>query len=250
MEPTLQELTALADRLESEVGALEREVTRIHDINEMECLIGKYMTVHHRHDNPKLMSEADNYTFFPQREDVTVEVASYGARRGYETLKAWSSKHKIGDPSFIMHGCIYDHNLCTPMIVEAEDGQTAKAVWYCVGFETDPRIAERGGHPFGHPVATWCWGQDAIHFIKADGEWKFYHYHWYRLFRTPFYVSWANYHYPEQTWGAGINLEAEKNQGIHVPSTYHNPYLPEGTLYPVPMPAEPYESYADDTPLP
>lgn len=66
------------------------------------------------------------------------------------------------------------HPLGTPVIVVAEDGQTAKATFTSFGFEGN----------------NWCYGKYANSYIKIDGEWYIWHMKWLRCFKTPFNKAW------------------------------------------------------------
>ncbi len=54
-----------------------------------------------------------------------------------------------------------------PVIELAEDGQTAKGLWFCQG--TYSRVDERG------PASHWTWGYYAVDFICENGDWKIWH---------------------------------------------------------------------------
>lgn len=57
--------------------------------------------------------------------------------------------------------------LACPVIEVAEDGETAKGLWYCQGAYNE--VEECG------PVARWTWGYFAVDFAKDGGHWKIWH---------------------------------------------------------------------------
>lgn len=57
--------------------------------------------------------------------------------------------------------------LTAPVIEVAEDGETAKGLWFCLG--CDAEVTSRG------PEASWTWGYFAGDFIYEDGDWKIWH---------------------------------------------------------------------------
>ena len=57
--------------------------------------------------------------------------------------------------------------LDTCVIEIAEDGLTAKGMWYCRGCYT---YLTAGG-----PMANWEWSSFAVDFINEDGQWKIWH---------------------------------------------------------------------------
>lgn len=66
-----------------------------------------------------------------------------------------------GMGSFVMH------TLSTPVIVIADDGETAKGMWYTPGVAlvTTPTGVD----------SIWIWERYAVDFIKEDGQWRFWH---------------------------------------------------------------------------
>ena len=56
--------------------------------------------------------------------------------------------------------------MACPVIEVAEDGQTAKGLWFCQGAYNN---VESCG-----PVAHWTWGYFAVDFVREDG-WKIWH---------------------------------------------------------------------------
>ena len=76
------------------------------------------------------------------------------------------------------------HTLCTPYIIVAGDGKTAKGTWESPGFAT--MIRE------GRLQAVWMWERFAADFIKEDGEWKIWHLNALSQFNTPYEKSWVS----------------------------------------------------------
>lgn len=95
-------------------------------------------------------------------------------KRGYcewweETLKDRFKKiRKLypeygDDPKYAYIGWQRMTTNCTPNIVIAGDGKTAKGSWDSVGFITDS------------DMAMWVYQRYFVDFIKEDGEWKIWH---------------------------------------------------------------------------
>jgi len=59
------------------------------------------------------------------------------------------------------------HTNSTPVIEVAEDGQTAKGIWYSVGQVTQT--------PGGVQTPTYMWERYGVDFTKEDGKWKIWH---------------------------------------------------------------------------
>ena len=67
-------------------------------------------------------------------------------------------------------GDLIAHHVSTPCVVLADDGQTAKGVWYSLG-------AECTGNPDGSCKAMWYPERVCADFVKeANGEWKIWHF--------------------------------------------------------------------------
>ena len=60
------------------------------------------------------------------------------------------------------------HTNSTPIIEVADDGQTAKGLWYSVGQVTQT--------PGGVQTPTYMWERYGVDFIKEEGKWKIWHF--------------------------------------------------------------------------
>lgn len=67
------------------------------------------------------------------------------------------------------YGDLIAHHVSTPCVVLADDGKTAKGVWYSLGVEC-------AGQPDGSCKAIWYPERVCADFVKeSDGEWKIWH---------------------------------------------------------------------------
>lgn len=57
--------------------------------------------------------------------------------------------------------------LTAPVIEVAEDGETAKGLWFCLG--CDAEVTAAG------PEASWTWGYFAGDFVYEDDDWRIWH---------------------------------------------------------------------------
>ncbi len=74
------------------------------------------------------------------------------------------------------------HQITTPVIEIAEDGQTAKAMWMSTGaILICNDMDEEAGQ-----TSKWDFGKYAVDFIKVDGAWKIWHLHVCDLWRTDY----------------------------------------------------------------
>ena len=120
---------------------------------------------------------------------------------------------------------------------EAEDMQTAKAIWMVEGSITD--ITEKG------PITNWSWGYYAADFIKEDGQMKLWHVLRVEDVHCPNGVDWgmAKNDYPELP-------EFAELKKIQIPAPNHPAKVYEtfsasrGPAKPPRLP-EPYTTFAE-----
>jgi len=90
------------------------------------------------------------------------------------------------DIKYAASGELGFHMLTTPLIEIAEDGKTAKGMWYTPGFMT------MFNDQNGKWNAGWMFEKYAIDFIKEDGKWKIWHFNALCDFFTPYEKSWVD----------------------------------------------------------
>jgi hypothetical protein len=152
-----------------------------------------------------------------------------------EALSQLVQAHAAGMPTPAedpTHGFMWEHCLTTPVIEVAGDGKTAKGMWTSPGAEA----LALGGEL----VAQWNWVRYGIDFIKEGGRWKFWHFHIYRTFATPFHKSWV-----ETALEAAPKPEDAPDDFPRPdrPNTYHDPYSLTRDPRKAPMPPEPYSTF-------
>lgn len=221
------------------------------DRREMKNIMGKYVT-------SCLLCQEDKIvdTLFCSRDDI-----SLGFNNGYyvgrEAVKeyfaavcdATAKKSKclqkifpeqlgsLSDEELYGVGPFKAEPLTSFYMQEAEDMQTAKAIWMVEGSITD--ITEKG------PVTNWSWGYYAADFIKEDGQMKLWH-----VLRV------EDVHCPNGTdWGMPENNYPElpefaELKDIKIPAPNHPAEVHElfsakrGPAQPPRLP-EPYKTFAD-----
>ena len=208
--------------LEERIKLLEKEIERLQAVNEIQNLVGRYAVLH----TPKSMKKTLEL-FALKQPDVSVEIAMWGVYIGPEQVKKVYREMGEGKP---MPGAMFEHQFTTPMIEVAADGKTAKGLWFSPGHETPLED--------GKPVAKWCWGKYGADFIKEDGEWKIWHWHFYDTFMIPYDRSWV------ETPQPGLDVIA-RPPGLKPdkPPTYRSSYLPDHEREPRPFYPEPYETW-------
>ena len=160
---------------------LEFLVERWEDQRTIKNLMGKYV-------NCLLLNRQGEIfdAFFSKREDVclTFNDGSYigpDAVRGYFCAVVERNKlsasllqqrlpEKLGGKSeeeIYGIGPFHVQPLTAPVIEVAQDGETAKGLWFCLGCNAE--VTSRG------PEASWTWGYFAGDFVYEDEDWKIWH---------------------------------------------------------------------------
>lgn len=183
--------------IEERLKALELKATRTQDVVDIQNLQGRYEAIHNS-------QEWLAYKLFANRPDTTFEI-TFAKHVGYEAIKAGylalqkmnegggapggapagsapggasSGKAPAGSaPGGTSPGSSVAqriHPIGTPVIVVADDGQTAKATFTSLGFEGN----------------AWCYGKYTNSYIKIEGKWYIWHMKWNRMFMTDYYKSW------------------------------------------------------------
>ncbi len=99
------------------------------------------------------------------------KTASFGRNTGYyvgmEAIRAYYvDKHdaEMGDGI----GYLSNHPVTTGLVRQAEDGKTAKGMWYSIAQETRPKGD-------GTALALWMPEKIAVDFVKEEDGWKIWH---------------------------------------------------------------------------
>ena len=207
VEGRIKRLEQNMKSLEEANKALQHELTRAKDVQEIARLQAMYEAVHGS-------EEWLSWSLFADRPDTTKEV-TMGKLVGFNAIKAdylsmaWGRGAKDyalahgytlsneapsddlptfgaisggtpsgggppGGTSAAFTG-VTMHPIGTPCIVVANDGKTAKATFTSLGFENG-----------------WCYGKYANSYIKIDGKWYIWHMKWLRCFKAPYSIGWAD----------------------------------------------------------
>lgn len=229
---TIAEVVQLLEKQNKRIQVLE-------DVHEIANMMGTYIYKHEVHKDAEFLN-----TIFAKRDDISWEVANFGVFYGRDGVKRTLDAHsglsaqksgQQGPPPMAQPGMMIMHTLTTPVIEIAGDGKTAKGVWISPGHET-------GVEADGKPKGQWCWTKYGCDFIREDGKWKLWHYHVYRIFRTPYDMDWTLEYEPKRELarkGAGAGPGGKPD----FPTTYDNPYTTKYVAKMIPAPPEPYEKF-------
>jgi hypothetical protein len=149
------ELEKRVAALEESNKSLQLEVTRTQDVNAIQRLMGRYETIHNAQDINK------SWELFADMPDTYTQIAGGPKISGYENVKkSWESQKSGSQADSPDKGTMLEHPLSTPIIVVADDGQTAKGTFVSLGHEThyDSQTKKYD--------AQWAFGKYALDFIK------------------------------------------------------------------------------------
>lgn len=185
--------------------SIEQRIERFEDRREIKNIMGKYVT-------SNLLCREDTLvdTLFANRDDISLGLNN-GYYVGRDAVKAYyaavcdatAKKSKclqkifpdklgqLSDEELYGVGPFKAEPLTSFYMQEAEDLQTAKAIWMVEGSITD--VTEKG------PITSWVWGYYAADFIKEDGQMKLWHVLHVEETNCPNGVDWAmpKNEYPE-----------------------------------------------------
>lgn len=213
--------TRIEARIEARIEVLEKEVKRLQAREAIANLMAHYEVLH----NQKNMA-LHPMDFAMETDDVSVQVADSEVYYGPEGVRQlFGGTYNITD----YQGIMLIHYLTTPFIEVAQDGQTARGLWWSPGIETVKRTPE------SEPEAVWCFGAYANDFILENGVWKIWHMRWISTIKCPYLEGWADQRtYYTRTAGHSQN-----------PPPTHNPYSKTYIQEAIPMGPKPYETWDD-----
>lgn len=203
---------------------LEREIQRVRDWQEISNLHGRYnhLVLGHYWDEILPM-------FAQTTPGVSVEIAESGVFYGLEGVRK-VFVDMLGK-LYNYQGMLALHELTTPVIEVAQDGMTAKGMWFTWGANTN-------NHPERGLIPIWQSLKYNHVFVKEDGVWKWLEFRAHLIIRTPFDQGWVKEPY---IGGSTIKgTDHGKQLQSDAPTTLHDPYDPNGHYAGLPLPPKPY----------
>ena len=153
----------------------EEQILRIWDVEDVKSLMNKRVFL-----QTADLREEELRTMWVQ-EPEHQKTASYGSNWGYyvgmdEIRKYYVDSHaaaleeqkKANGAAEVNTGNMYAHPLTTGLVELAEDGETAKGLWYSIGNEA---MAQADGTA----RVQWMLGKVAADFIREEDGWKIWH---------------------------------------------------------------------------
>jgi hypothetical protein len=153
------------------MATLEQEIERLEDVRAIKNVMGSYLQyeMQGKHDLIENL-------FALKSPGVRAEISELGIWEGADGIRRLIKAIKKHEGDRI--GVLNAHPTASPVIEVAEDGKTAKGLWLSLpGYETF--MVD------GKPKAYLSGCKYGIDFIREDGQWKFWHFHIYYIYRYP-----------------------------------------------------------------
>ncbi|MEU6261091.1 nuclear transport factor 2 family protein [Streptomyces sp. NPDC047043] len=214
----------------AELAGLQRRITALEDVWAIENLMSRHEYLH----AAGLNEEELDTCFALSEPDLSFEPEDWGVWEGAEAIRLC---YVDGAPP-VGPGMMTEHATSTALVVVADDGRTAKGVWMSPGHETF-------AGPEGDAHVFWSWGRYGVDFVKENGRWKFWHFHIYTTFRTPFATSWVDSALGPRMFDFA---EGETPPGMTPPTrgtTDNTPYHPSRAPRLLPEPPRPYATFSE-----
>ena len=223
----------------------EEQILRIWDVEDVKSLMNKRVFL-----QTADLREEELRTMWVQ-EPEHQKTASYGSNWGYyvgmdEIRKYYVDSHaaaleeqkKTNGAAEVNMGNMYAHPLTTGLVELAEDGKTAKGLWYSIGNEA---MAQADGTAH----VQWMLGKVAADFIREEDGWKI----WHIVISTDVDCQ-AGHDYGEypvyEDWSADSTNQVRREFGRPtVEVLTHDVTFNWWDNYP-PMPPKDYKTFTDD----
>jgi hypothetical protein len=174
--PASSQETQSIDALAARAAELERDITRLEDVNA----IKKLQRIYGFYTDKQLWSEAA--ALFSA--DGTIEVGGRGVYVGPERIRAFLLLH---GPETPQPKRLFDHMQLQPVVHVAADGLTAQGRWHVFAQE-----AVHGEY------ANWGLGVLENEYVKENGVWKIRRHHFFTTMYTPYEAGWGKQALPNE----------------------------------------------------
>lgn len=237
---------------EERLAAMEREVQRQADYIAIANLMGRYQYLHTAGRMDRIGEELFAYDD-PDARSEYGPLGVFGPEKSLQFFRDMTARGSHGTGE-IDPGRLELHQITTPVIEIAGDGQTAKAMWMSTG-----AILIRGEQESADgQCAKWDSGKYAVDFKKINGQWKIWHLHVCDLWRTDYDTNpvtnagkapegvtpavLADY---QARVAAGENLRPGGMPVPDGPTTSCYTYAVDSRASEGPLPPEPYETFSE-----
>ena len=167
--PAVPQEPGSIDALAARAAALERDITRLEDVNA----IKKLQRIYGFYTDKQLWSAAADLF----SADGTIEVGGRGVYVGRDRIRAFLT---LNGPEGPQPNRLFDQMQLQPVVHVAPDGLTARGRWHVFAQE-----AVHGEY------ANWGLGVLENEYVKEDGIWKIRRHHFFTTMYTPYEAGWA-----------------------------------------------------------
>ncbi len=229
----------------------EEAVSRWEDQREIKNLMGKYANCIVQNREQEIFerfwaADAGVSLMFNDGAYVGQEAVSgyYDACRARNLLVArllkQSFPHKVAgehDEEIYGVGPFKALPMSCPVIELAQDGRTAKGLWFCQG--TYSKVDACG------PASNWTWGYYAADFIREEGGWKLWHMQYLNDVDCLCGQSWAEPQKPYPLLPEFAPLRDFSYPPYTVKQNFRTLYTKDRPLTPTPPIPKPYTTFAE-----
>lgn len=164
----------------ADMKAMEKELLRIEAYNAASDLMARFSHLYARYQTDGIMA------LFSDRADTRVEMV-WGVYNGPESIRrCFSFRNPLFTDRMGKNGEMHLRPTASDVIEVAEDGQTAKGVWFVPGLYAQKSRAGDGTE------GGWYYAAFGVDFIFENGTWRIWHLHEYARFRSPYDVAWGD----------------------------------------------------------
>jgi len=165
------------------IKALQLRIDRLEAVVQIQNLLGKYVSLH------SASRQEETCELFAKKTPGMRCVFNGNIYEGVKGLE----RHFLGllkESEKDLRGRLFLHDLLTPVIEVAADGQSAKTLFSTHGCET--LLREDGSRQ-----SLWSYGKYRFDFVKEDGVWKIYRLYLHGTFNTPYEgLGWSHDPFP------------------------------------------------------
>lgn len=214
--------------LNARLDALEKQITRDEDIQEIRKCINTYLLYFQGADANGITATVD-WDAPRVWSEAGMGGRSVGSRPNLEFFDQRPTLAR-------MPGALVQHESASAVIEIAGDGQTAKVADYSPGFKCLAQALSQ----------TWSQGKYYHDMIKVNGRWKIWHWHWFIIVEGSAAYGWL--YQNRSYWKECLfpELDGIHNNNVTVPmepGTYNDNYRVDGHVYLYPEPPYPYETW-------
>ncbi len=201
--------------IKPDLVSIAHELERARDVQEVQNVMSRRMWFHSvgQNENELALWSTKHEVRWAQNQGCYVGMKSIAV--GYDTINRKNQQAEIERLSKLNPKIANDwksrfvgntvlHTLNSPLIVIADDLQSAKAVWYTPGaiLTTTDGV---------HPVGFWIWERYGVDLVKEDGQWRFLNIQ----VNTDFINPMGSAMQPQGADAAALGVEGVQANGPH-----------------------------------